>query len=162
MKLVRATLFAALALCTPAAILAQAPSDLASASKLSPDAGKSDSWTYRNPDVALSKYQRFLIQPTVVYADPAAQWGSTTPEQRQKYADYMTRALRNAIAEGYQIADRPGPGVATMRLTLLGVQKTIGRSRHRVADHADGICAEWHSESQREKGIHDRLGPCGP
>jgi len=125
MKLVLATMCAALALSTPAAILAQAPSDLASASQLSPD-GKGDSWTYKNPDVALSKYQRFIIQPTAVYADPAAQWGSTTPEQRQKYAAYMTKALRDELGKTYQIADRPGPGVATMRLTLLGVQNTVG------------------------------------
>jgi hypothetical protein len=38
----------------------------------------------------------------------------------------MTTALRNALAEGYQIVDRPGPGVATMKLTLLGVQNTVG------------------------------------
>ena len=125
MKLLHATLCAAVALCTPAAIFAQAPTDLESASKLAPD-GQNDSWTYKDPEVALSKYQSFLIQPTVVYADPAAQWGSTTPEQRQKYAEYMTRALSNAIAAGYKIADRPGPGVATMRLTLLGVQNTVG------------------------------------
>jgi len=126
MKLVRATLFAALALGTPAAILAQAPSDLASASQLSPDEGRGDSWTYANPEVSINKYQKFLIEPTVVYSDPTAQWGSTTPEQRQKYAEYMTTALRNAIAGGYQIVDKAGPGVARMRLTLLGVQNTVG------------------------------------
>ena len=126
MKLLPATLCAALALCTPAAIQAQAPSNLKSASKLSPDNGKGDSWTYRNPNVALSKYQSFIIKPTAVYTDPTAQWGGTTPEQRQKYAAYMTKALRDEVGAGYQIVDRPGPGVATLRLTLLGVQKTIG------------------------------------
>jgi Protein of unknown function (DUF3313) len=124
MKLVRATLFAALLLSTPAAILAQT-SSLSSASKLTPD-GKGDSWTYRNPSASLSSYQSFIIQPTAVYTDPTAQWGGTTPEQRQKYAAYMTKALRDEVGTGYQIVDRPGPGVATLRLTLLGVQKTIG------------------------------------
>lgn len=125
MKLVRATLFAALLLSTPAAILAQAPSSLSSASKLSPDA-KGDSWTYRNPNASLGKFQSFIIQPTVVYSDPTAQWGGTTPDQRQKYAAYMTKALRDEVGTGYQIVDKPGPGVATLRFTLLGVEKTIG------------------------------------
>ncbi len=126
MKLVRVTLCAAMLLCTPAAVFAQAPTDLASTSELTPDEGKADSWTYRNPDVALSKYQKFIIAPTAVHSDPTAQWGGTTPEQRAKYAAYMTKALRDEIGAAYQIVDKPGPGVATLRLTLLGVQKTIG------------------------------------
>jgi hypothetical protein len=125
MNLVRAALFAALTLCAPAALLAQAPSQLRSASQLTPD-GKGDSWTYRNPNASLNHYQSFIIQPTAVYTDPTAQWGGTTPEQRQRYAAYMTKALRDEVGAGYQIVDRPGPGVATLRLTLLGVQKTIG------------------------------------
>jgi hypothetical protein len=44
--------------------------------------------------------------------------------QRQAFADYMTQALRKEIGAGYQIVDKPGPGVATMKLTLLGVQTT--------------------------------------
>ena len=126
MKHLWETTIAALALCMPAAITAQAPSSLSSASKLSPDAGKSDSWTYRHPQVSVAKYQSFIIQPTVVFTEPTAQWGSTTPEQRQKFAAYMTKALTREISQGYTIAERPGPGVATLRFTLLGVQNTIG------------------------------------
>ena len=125
MKLVLATLCGALALSTPAAIYAQAPTDLPSASMLTEDPGHGDSWTYRNPDVALSKYQKFLIEPTAVYADPAAQWGSTTPADRQKYAAYMTKALSTQVGAAYQLVDKPGPGVATLRLTLLGVSTTV-------------------------------------
>ena len=36
----------------------------------------------------------------------------------------MTQALRDEIGKSYQIAERPGAGVATLQLTLLGVQKT--------------------------------------
>jgi hypothetical protein len=126
MNLVRATLIAALLLGSPAAILAQAPSSLSSATQLSPDYGKADSWTYHNPSASLGQYQKFIVQPTTVYSNPAAQWGGTTPDQRQKFADYMTTALRDEVGTTYQIVDKPGPGVATLRLTLLGVEKTIG------------------------------------
>jgi len=130
MKLVRAALFAALALSTPAAIFAQAPSapppsELPGASLMTEDSGKSDSWTYRNPDAVLTKYQKFLIEPTVVTTDPTATWGSSSPADRQKYANYMTTALRKEVGQGYQIVDKPGPGVAILRMTLLGVQQTV-------------------------------------
>ena len=124
MKYVQATLCAALAVCAPAPIFAQAPSALRSSSKLSEDAAKSDSWTYRNPQVAIAQYRRFIIQPTEVYGAPTAEWGSTTREERQKFAAYMTSALRDQIGKGYEIVQAPGPGVATMRLTLLGVKTT--------------------------------------
>lgn len=124
MKHVQAKLCAALALCAPASAYAQAPSQLPSASRLTEDVGARDSWTYRNPKASLSKYQRFYIQPTAIYTDPTAKWGSTTKEQRQKYANYMTNALRKEIGQSYTLADRPGAGIATMRLTLLGVQTT--------------------------------------
>lgn len=127
MTFVRATIYAVMALGAPAGIAAaQSAPQLSSSPMLTEDPGQSDSWTYRNPQTPLSKYQQFLIAPTVVYSDPAAQWGSTTPAQRQKYAAFMTQALRQEIAQGYRIADRPGPGVATLRLTLLGVRKTVG------------------------------------
>lgn len=118
---------AGLALCLPAtALAAQAPSNLQSASMLTPDAGKGDSWTYRNPQASFASYQSFMIQPTAVYTGAGTQWGSTTPEQRQRYAAYMTEALRKELSQAYTVVDKPGPGVATLRLTLMGVQNTVG------------------------------------
>ena len=124
MKPVQAILCATLALGVPASISAQAPGALRSSSQLTEDPGKRDSWTYRNPNAAIGQYKRFLIQPTVVYTAPTAEWGSTTAAQRQKFAARMTDALRAEIAKSYEVATAPGPGVATMRLTLLGVQTT--------------------------------------
>lgn len=126
MKYLVATSIAALVLCAPASILAQAPSNLSSASKLAPDPGKGDSWTYRHPTAAITKYQSFIVQPTVVYSGAAAQWGDTKPDDRQKFAAYMTRALQTEIGQSYPIVDKPGPNVGILRLTLLGVQKTVG------------------------------------
>jgi hypothetical protein len=125
MKFTIAIPLVAMALWIPTVVAAQAPSNLSSASRLSPD-GKGDSWTYRNPQASIGKYQSFMIAPTVVYSGAAAQWGNTTPEQRRKYAAYMTEALRKEIGSGYAIVDRPGPNVAVLQLTLLGVQNTIG------------------------------------
>ncbi len=119
-----AALCAAFALCASQLLLAQAPSQLRSAPKLREDPGKSDSWTYRNPRASIAGYQRFSILPTNVYSSPTARWGSTTPAQRARYAAYMTNALRTELGKSFEIVERPGPGVASMRLTLLGVETT--------------------------------------
>lgn len=124
MKYLPTIMCAALAASMAAPSYGQAPGSLKSASKLTQDAGKSDSWSYRHPTIVIRSYQRFIIQPTAVYSAPTAEWGKTTPEQRRKFAAYMTDALRKEIGTSYQIVDRPGPGVATMKLTLLGVQTT--------------------------------------
>src|SRR3546814_12964992 len=119
-----AALCAGLAMCRSFQAAGQAPGELQSSSRLTEDPGKHDSWTYRNPDANLATYKRFIIEPTAIYADPAATWGSTTQEQRQKFADKLTKALRDEIGSSYQIADKPGPDVARMRLTLLGIETT--------------------------------------
>jgi hypothetical protein len=125
MKVLRAALFAALTISASGALLAQAPSSLSSASQLTPDEGHGDSWTYRNPNASLGKYQRFIIQPTAVHTDPTAQWGKTTPEEKQQYAGFLTAALQKEVGSGYQIVDKPGPDVAVLKLTLLGVSQTV-------------------------------------
>jgi hypothetical protein len=88
------------------------------------DPGQQDSWSYRNLALEVAKYQSFLILPTVVSVDPMAQWGDSSPADRQKYAGILTQALRDEIGKSYQIADRPGAGIATLQITLLGVNKT--------------------------------------
>lgn len=116
-----ASLYAALAIGIPFQVVAQTPTQLQSSAQLTEDPGKNDSWSYRNPEASFTKYKRFIIEPTVVYTDPTAKWGSTTPEQRQKFATKMTDALREEISKSYGVAEQPGPDVAKMRLTLLGV-----------------------------------------
>jgi hypothetical protein len=91
--------------------------------KLTEDA-EPDSWSYRKADVDLSKYKAFLIEPTLVHSDPTASWGGTTPQERAAFAEMLTQDLRNEIGQSYPLASKPGPGVATMRLTLLGVSTT--------------------------------------
>jgi hypothetical protein len=127
MKFPRAISCAALALLLGMSAgpgLAQSGPALRSMPYLSQDPGQQDSWSYRNPEVQISKYRSFLILPTVVSADPMAKWGNSSAADRQQYAAIMTQALRNEIGKSYQIAQGPGEGVAALQLTLLGVQKT--------------------------------------
>lgn len=104
---------------------AKPPPDIGSASQLVADAER-DSWTYSNPAAQFGRYKRFLIEDTVVHNDPQAKWAKTTPETRQKFAGYLTSALRREMQKHYQLATAPGPDVAILRLTLLGVKGTTG------------------------------------
>lgn len=124
MKIGSAIIYVALAMSVPTSAWGQTHGRLQSSSRLMEDPGKPDSWTYRNPGANLAAYQSFIIDPTAVYADPSATWGGTTPQQRQKFADLLSTELRKEIGKFYPIVDRPGPGVARMRLTLLGVETT--------------------------------------
>lgn len=111
------------AVAVPMAAAAQ-PSSLRSSDQLAEDGGR-DSWSYRNASANLGQYKSFIVEPTVVYADPSAKWGGTTPAQRAAFAEMLTRDLREEMAKHYTLASAPGPGVATMRLTLLSVAATV-------------------------------------
>lgn len=101
------------------------PADLRSSAQLQEDPGSQHhSWTYRNPSADLAQYKAFLIEPTAVYADASAKWGGATPEKRAAFADVLTRDLRKELGKSYTLATEPGPGVAVIRLTLLGVSST--------------------------------------
>lgn len=121
MKHVTASLGAALAICLSAPAFAQGST---ATSQMTQDPGKADSWTYRNPKVALSEYKRFIILPTAVGTSPTSEWGNASYEQKQKYAGFLTEALRKEIGQGYEITQAAGPGTATMKMTLLGVKGT--------------------------------------
>lgn len=105
----------------PAAAMAQPSQTLQSSAQLTEDEG-SDSWSYRDAKADVSKYKAFIVEPTVVSADPAGKWGKATDADKQKYADMFTTALKAELTKSYSVATAKGPGVGVIRLTLLGVK----------------------------------------
>jgi hypothetical protein len=106
----------------PAAALAQ-PQNLQSSAQLTADDGK-DSWSYRDATADVTKFKKFIVEPTVVSTDAAAKWGKATEADKQKYADLFTTALRAEIEKSYGLATEKAPDVGVVRLTLLGVTPT--------------------------------------
>jgi hypothetical protein len=102
----------------PVAAAAQSQG-LRSAGKLAQESP--DAWTYRNPKADVTRYKSFIIEPTAISTDPAANWGKTTEADRQKYAEQFTTALRDEITKSYSLTTKKGPDVGSIRLTLLGV-----------------------------------------
>lgn len=125
----RACLIAML-LATSAAALAQtqdhAPAALPSASRMTQDDPKSESWTYARPGLKLTKYGSVMVDPTMVYKGADAQFGDVKPEDRQTFAGMVTEALRTELAKSFPVVAAPRADTLRLRVTLLGAETTKG------------------------------------
>jgi hypothetical protein len=98
--------------------------ELASSAKLTPEASDPSELRYRNPNVDLRKYRKFMIDPVSIYSGPDATFGSTSPADRQAVADFMETEFKRVLGQRYQIVTTPGPDVARIHLTLAGLETT--------------------------------------
>ena len=114
------------ALCTiaivPAQIRAAPPAGLASSKQMTHDEG--ENWTYLKPNLDLAGYRSFIVDPTVVYDGADAQFDGVETGDRQKFAGILTDGVRAELAKAFPLAEKPGPGVGRLKVTLLGVEPT--------------------------------------
>ena len=120
---------AALLLALPsAAALGQAedhaPTALSSASRMSHDRG--ESWTYVRPGLNLAAFRNIMIDPVVVYTGPDSQFEDIDTAERRQYAQILDEALRRELANARPIVRRAAAGTARLRVTLIGMEKTMG------------------------------------
>lgn len=101
-----------------------APQALASAQELEHD--KKESWTYIKPDLHLARYTALQIQPTVVYRGTDAQFEDIPQEDRVRFAQLMTDALREELAKSFRLTQAPAANTMRLRMTLVGAKKTTG------------------------------------
>lgn len=99
------------------------PSQLDSASAMTEDARKRESWTYRDPAANFATYRQFKVAPTAIYRGPEGQWGKSTEAEKQRYASLLTTGLSEGIAKEYPVVAKAGAGTAVLRITLLGIEK---------------------------------------
>jgi hypothetical protein len=114
----------------PASLLAQAkdhaPTALPSGEKLKQDKPNSESWTYIKPAINLTAYKSVMVDPTIVYTGPDAEFSNISAADRQKFASLLTNTVRTEMARSFPVVSRAGPGVLRLRLTLVGMQATVG------------------------------------
>lgn len=103
-----------------------APVALPSANKLAQDAPGSESWTYVQPRERFLKYRTVMIDPTLVYQGPDAQFDGIEPADRQRYADMITQELRSEMAKTFPAPASPQADTLRLQVTILGAQKTKG------------------------------------
>ncbi|MFL6858678.1 MAG: DUF3313 domain-containing protein [Allosphingosinicella sp.] len=123
--MIRARLLAPLLFCAVAVTAsAQAPYGLVSSPRMKHDQG--DSWTYVKPGLNLARYRGVSVDTVGLYAGSDAEFGSATPDERRKYANLLGEAVRAALGKSVPIVARGAKGTLRLKLTLLGVKKTIG------------------------------------
>lgn len=80
---------------------------------------------YRAPDFDRSRYHALLIEPATVYAGSDADFGGVAPADRERIAAMLTSEFKRVLGdEQFQLAAQPGPGVARIDLTLIGIDQS--------------------------------------
>jgi hypothetical protein len=102
------------------------PVALPGSAMMSQDAPGSESWTYAEPRSTFQRYRTVIVDPTVVYTGPDAQFEGIDYADRSKFADMITQELRSEIAKSFPTPAAPQADTLRVRVTILGARKTIG------------------------------------
>ena len=103
-----------------------APVSLQSSRVMAQDKPGTESWTYSQPRSVFSKYRTVIVDPTVVYQGPDAQFDDIDPSARQKMATVITSELRQEVAKTFPAPAKPQADTLRLRVTILGATKTQG------------------------------------
>jgi Protein of unknown function (DUF3313) len=118
--------FLALSACAARTESVERPPTGAVAGTLQPAEGERGAWTYLAPDVDLKKYTRFILEPPTVYRGEGASYPSNFSQQdREEIARYFVEEAKQVLEPEYPIVTEPGPDVARLRFTLIGVEQTV-------------------------------------
>ena len=98
------------------------PAGIATSSRMTHDRG--ESWTYIRPGLDLTSYRNVIVEPTRVYGGADAQFEDIDADDRRRYANIVTERVRRELSN--RLATRPGAGTARLRITLLGMDDTMG------------------------------------
>jgi hypothetical protein len=82
-------------------------------------------WTYRAPEVDLASFRRFILDTPRVYRGEGASFGGLSEEQVQEIGQLFNEDTREALGTKYPVVSKPGPGVARLRFTIMGVSETV-------------------------------------
>jgi len=80
---------------------------------------------YKNPNLTLADYDKFMIDPILVHFAPNAKGTAIDPAKVKKLTDYAAEQLREALSKRYQVVSAPGPRVLRLRVALTDIKKTI-------------------------------------
>jgi hypothetical protein len=101
---------------------------------------------------ALARYSSFIVEPIdIQYVDIKAINTATdqdiTKQDIANVADYLQQAIIKELSSGYEIASRPGPAIARIRMAITDLRKT-----RRVAE------SHGHGGYTALEGIRARAG----
>ncbi len=90
-------------------------------SGLTPDPERKGLLIYTSPDFHARNYSRFIFPPIEIWIDPDSEYKGVQPDQLKKITDHFLEVMTDALKDGYPIVDKPGPGVAIVRIALTNV-----------------------------------------
>ena len=83
------------------------------------DPSDKDVLIYRNPNVQITSYSKFLIEPVKIFSNEDR---AIRPEEKTRLADAFRAQLIDVLKSGNQIVDQPGPGVLRIRTAIQDIQ----------------------------------------
>lgn len=82
-------------------------------------------WTYKAAGVDLASYRRFILDPPRIYRGDGASFGGLSEAEVQQIGQMFVEETRTALGTNFPVVTKPGPGVARIRFTIVGVSETI-------------------------------------
>jgi len=95
-------------------------------SQLHHDSKGQAEFTYRDPNLDLSKYHKVILEPVQLWAadNKNSALGRLSREDQQLLVDYLYVALRDAIQKDYTIVNEPGSDVMRIRCAITEARAT--------------------------------------
>ncbi len=86
-----------------------------------PDPDRSGVFIYTASNYHPRNYSRFIFTPIEIWIDPDSTYKGVQPDQLKKITDRFLEIITDELQDGYPIVDKPGPGVAIVRIALTNV-----------------------------------------
>jgi hypothetical protein len=87
-------------------------------SQLQPGGDDRSALVYMKPGMDLKPYNKLMFERFVVLLSDNAQYREIDPAMLKELTDYYQNAVFNAVRDGYEIVDQPGPGVLLVRVAI--------------------------------------------
>jgi hypothetical protein len=71
---------------------------------------------YVNPNAQWSQYTKVMVEPVTFWGDSSS---NVSVQDEQQLCSYYYNKLVDDLSQKFQIVDRPGPGVMTVRMALI-------------------------------------------
>ena len=76
---------------------------------------------YFKPGVDLKPYTKLMFERLVVFLSPTSKSREIDPTILKELADFYQNALLEAVKDGYEVVDQPGPDVLWVRVAITDV-----------------------------------------
>lgn len=90
--------------------------------KLIPDKDRKGALTYQNPKYDHGKYDKFVIEPVLIWYHPDSKYKGIDPGDLKTLADAFRDTLIEHLSDDYPVVTQYGPGIAIIRVAITDVR----------------------------------------